>query len=265
MDGRGSFEDLLEAYAAAWAVRIKHGDHSFAVLRTELDRPGLVGFGADGAGHDILARLWERGVRPEQLKSALRREFPGVALKALKAVGGAYLAIAKMFVGGTWEHEHLSWLEMPSGHRRLSDERKAFDLVLRHFHQPVVEIELGVTLDPTVLDGRPRVPSANRTDSYELPAWMRPSEESPRASVMVGELEVGETEVPATVWQDLTMEAANNVYADGSLFLPITGEGPTTIECVVPSTVPVCRALRRRPRSGSRAAASRPRGAGRGR
>lgn len=158
----------------------------------------------------MMGRIWEKGVPPEEFKPAVRREVPRVALHSAKAIGRAYWQVARLLADSPSEEHDLTWMNLPRGHRKLSDDRKAFDVVLRYFHEGVAEVELDVILvDPSdVLGERNRFPSPNRPDATE--------------SVSLGGLKV---------------EEARGVYADGRLFLP-KGECGATLQCVVPKRKP---------------------------
>lgn len=229
-------EVLYVAYSAAWATRIAEQDDSFQILLDELVRHGLgEAFGSEGPGQDMMCRIWEKGVPPGKFKFAVRRELPRLALHGAKMLGGAFLEVARLFADSSTETVDLTWMDLPEGHLKLSDDRKAFDLVMRNFHDPVEELELDVMLtDPSkLLRDRNRLPSPNRRDAYEFSAWLRLTEPCPGAAVMVGEHLVGRTQLPASAWEDLKVEEARGVYADGRLFLPWTREEPT-LQCVVP-------------------------------
>jgi hypothetical protein len=187
----------------------------------------------------MMVRIWERGLPPAKLKSALLLEVSRVGFQAVRAIAGAYWSIARLFAGTKWERVDMSHLDMPTGHKKLSEDRKAFDLVLRHFHKPVYEIELEVTLNDQagILNERYQHPSPNRREAFELPAWLRLADQSPDAAVMVGPHIVGLTELPGEAWEDLVVESANDIYADGRLFLPFAGDESASIQCVVPKRV----------------------------
>lgn len=127
-------------------------------------------------------------------------------------------------------------MDLPPGHRKLSDARKAHDLLLRHFHKPVEQIELEVILNDnsSALGKRFRSPSPNRRDAFELSAWLRTSGHAPDADVMVGSHHVGRVLLPQPVWNDLQVEEAKDVYADGRLFFPKSGELVATLKSFVP-------------------------------
>ncbi|MBF4163662.1 hypothetical protein [Nocardioides acrostichi] len=131
------FDLLRAAYSVAWDTRTHGGDKSFDILSSELRKRGLGDtFVSDGPGRDTMVRIWERGVPPAKLKSALLLEVSRVGFQAVRAIGSAYRSIARLFAGTTWERVDMSHLDMPTGHKKLSEDRKPFDLVLRHFHKP---------------------------------------------------------------------------------------------------------------------------------
>lgn len=239
MEEDRSFADLEAAYSAAWTIRTEQLDASYEVLRGQLFRHGLGDlFGPDRPGEAMIRPIWERGVPPEELSHTLRREIPRIAGGALRAAGRAYWELARLFANTKWEKADLAWMDLPQGHRKLSDDRKAYDLLLRHFHKPVEQIELEVTLhdNSSALGKRFRSPSANRRDAFELSAWVRLGGHAPDADVMVGSHQVGRVVLPPPVWDDLHVEEARGVHADGRLFFPMSGELVATLQSFVPKT-----------------------------
>ena len=163
--------------------------------------------------------LWERGVPPEALKRELRRAVPGIAWTALGSVGRSALEIARVFhEGGRLD---FSWMDLPDGYRRLSDARKANDLVLRWLHPRVDKVALDLRVDEAAagLVGRCRqFPSANRDGWAEAYCWLLP-EDLPNVQVMVGRDRIGWAAVSGDGWHELKREEQRRIYADGSVFL----------------------------------------------
>lgn len=213
------FEQLRDAYASAWESRQRTGDDSPATLLEELTRRGLKPFGKPGPLRDLLLSLWGREVPPAALDREIRRALPGIAWTTVGSMAKASVEMARILLAGHWEHVDLSWQDMPEGHRKLSDARKANDLVLRWLHKPVDKITLDVHVDNTVVIERCRkVPSANRDGWAEAACWLQP-QRPPEVEVMVGKERIGRTVVPDRVWDALKREEERRIYADGSLFL----------------------------------------------
>ena len=210
---------LRDAYVAAWEMRQQTGDDSPALLVERLAASRLEVFSAPGPGRDLMLSLWERGVPPEALERELRRAAPGMALTALRSVGRSALEIARVFhEGGQLD---FSWMDLPDAKRKLSDARKANDLVLRWLHPRVDKVALDLRLDEAAAEliGRCRqFPSANRDGWAEAYCWLLP-EHPPNVQVMVGTERIGWAAVPGDGWPELKREEQRRVYADGSLFL----------------------------------------------
>jgi hypothetical protein len=210
---------LRDAYAAAWEMRQQTGDDSPALLIERLTASRLEFFSTPGPGRDLMLSLWERGVRPEALERELRRAVPGMARKALGAVGRSVLEIGRVFhEGGRLD---FSWMDLPVGYRKLSDVRKANDLVLRWLHPPVDKVALDLRVDEAAAEliGRcRRFPSANRDGWAETYCWLL-LEEPSNVQVMVGRERIGWATVPDHAWPVLKDEEQRRVYADGSVFL----------------------------------------------
>jgi hypothetical protein len=218
-----AFEQLRDAYATAWESRQRTRDDSPATLLEELTRRGLEAFEKPGPLRDLLLSLWDRAVPPTELDREIRRALPGIAWTAVGSMAKATVEVARILVAGHWEQVDLSWQDMPEGHRKLSDARKANDLVLRWLHKPVDKITLDIHVDNTVAIERCReAPSANRDGWAEAHCWLQPHE-LPTVEVKVGKEHVGWTVVPDRVWDALKREEKRRIYADGSLLLNYYG------------------------------------------
>lgn len=216
---------LRAAYAAAWDTRQQTGDDSPGVLIENLDAPGLEVFSRPGPGRDLVLSLWERGVPPEALERRFRRALPGIAWTAAGSLARSAVEIVRFLRGGRWERLDLSWLELPEGYRRLSDARKANDLVLRWLHAPVDKVALELRVDDAAgaaIERCRQVPSANRRGWAEAYCWLLPDDPS-NAQVMVGEERIGWTTVPDPVWALLKREEQRRIYADGSVLFDHDG------------------------------------------
>jgi hypothetical protein len=66
-------------------------------LIEELDACESEVFSGPGPGRDLLVTLWERGVRPDRLRSELIRALPGIARTAFSAWGRALAHILNVF------------------------------------------------------------------------------------------------------------------------------------------------------------------------
>ncbi len=232
------FTQLRDAYSAAWEVRERTADDSPAILFNTLSARGLDEFSDPGPGRDLMQSFWQRGVTPDRLRAEFRRAVPGLAWTAVKGLAKSAVEVMGYLRGMEWESVDLSWLDLPDGHRKLSDHRHAHDLVLRWLHPWVDQVPLELRIDESadeVINRCLQLPSANRRDSSEAPVWLRLEAESPDAEVMVGRARIGWTSLPGPAWDDLKHEEQRGVYADGSVFL----EGPpgrvrTELSCYVP-------------------------------
>jgi hypothetical protein len=213
---------LRDAYAAAWATRQRTEDDSPDLLIEHLAAAGEV-FSSPGPSRDFVVSLWERGVPPEALDAEVRRALPGVAGAALGSLARSAVEMARVFrEGGRLD---LSWMDLPEGHRKLSDARKANDLVLRWLHPRVDKVALDLRLDEAAAAaiGRCRqLPSPNRDGWAEAYCWLLP-DRPPNVQVMVGEERIGWSTVPDHVWPLLEREEHRRIYADGSVFLDHAG------------------------------------------
>ena len=136
---------LRDAYTAAWESREQTGDASTAVLIEQLAASGIEVFSSPCPGRDFVVSLWERGLPPKALERELRRAAPGFAWTALKSVAASAAEIARVFrEGGRLD---FSWMDLPEGYRKLSEARKANDLVLRWLHPPVDKLALDLRVD----------------------------------------------------------------------------------------------------------------------
>lgn len=210
---------LRDAYGAAWETRQQTGDASPAVLIENLAAADLEVFSSPGPGRDFVLSLWERGVPPEALERELRRAVPGIALTTLGSLGRSAVGIVRVFrEGGRLD---FSWMDLPEGYRKLSDARKANDLVLRWLHPPVDRVALVLRVDDAAVAaiGRCRqVPSANRNGWAEAYCWLL-LDDPPNVQVMVGKERIGWATVPDHAWSVLKREEQRRIYADGSVFL----------------------------------------------
>ena len=216
------FKKLHDAYSAAWEVRERTADDSPAILFNTLSASGLDEFSDPGPGRDLMQSFWQRGVRPDRLRAEVKRALPGLAWAALKGFAQSTREIIRIFRGTEWESVDLSWLDLPEGHRELSDHRHAHDLVLRWLHPRVDQVPLELRIDEAAEDVINRclqLPSANRRDWSEAPVWLQLGAESPDAEVMVGRTRIGWTSLPGPAWGDLKQEEHQGVHADGSVFL----------------------------------------------
>lgn len=214
---------LRNAYAAAWETRQQTGDDSPALLVERLAASRLEVFSTPGPGRDLIVSLWQRGMPPEALAGELQRAVPGIARAALGSAGRSALEIGRVFGGGG--RLDFSWMDLPEGHRRLSDARRANDLVLRWLHPPVDKVALDLRVDGAAADliGRcRRFPSANRDGWAEACCWLLP-EEPLNVQVMVGRERIGWATVPDHAWPVLKDEEQRGIYADGSVFLDYFG------------------------------------------
>ena len=218
---------LRDAYAAAWETRQQTGDASPAVLVGHLSVPGLEVFSSPGPGQELMLSLWERGVHPEELERELRRALPGMAWTAVGSLARSAVEIARTFRGGeVWERVDRSWQDLPEGHRKLSDARKANDVVLRWLHEPVQKLALDLRVDEAAsaaLERCRQFPSANRSGWAEVYCWLLPDAAS-TVQVMVGKLRIGWATVSDAGWAALKSEQQRGIYADGSLFLDYSGD-----------------------------------------
>jgi hypothetical protein len=129
---------LRDAYAAAWETRQQTGDASPVVLIEHLAGSGLDVFSGPGPGRDFVVSLWGRGVPPEALEREIRRAVPGIAWTALGSIARSGVEVVRVF--GEGGRLDFSWMDLPEGYRKLSDARKANDLVLRWLHRPVDKV-----------------------------------------------------------------------------------------------------------------------------
>ena len=140
---------------------------------------------------------------PEALERELRRAVPEFASTALKSLAASAAEIARVFrEGGRLD---FSWMDLPEGHRKLSDARKANDLVLRWLHPPVAKVALDLRVDEaaaTTIERCRRFPSANRDGWAEAYCWLLP-DASPNVQVMVGKERIGWATVPDNAWASL--------------------------------------------------------------
>lgn len=233
-----SEEDLgrfRDAYAAAWQRRQQTGDDSPAVLIGQLAASDIEVFSSPVPGRDFVVSLWERGVPPEALEREFRRVVPGFAWTALKSLATSAAEIARVFdEGGRLD---FSWMDLPEGYRKLSDARKANDLVLRWLHPAVDKVALDLRVDDAAaaVIGRCRqFPSANRNGWAEAYCWLLPDDPL-NAHVMVGKERIGWASVPDRVWTVLRREEQRRVYADGSVFLDHSG-AQIELVCFLPRT-----------------------------
>ena len=226
---------LRDAYAAAWQTRQQTGDPSPAVLIEHLAASGLEVFSNPGPGRDFVVSLWEREVPPEALERELRRAVPGFAWTALKSMATSAAEIARVF--GEGGRLDFSWMDLPEGYRKLSEERKANDLVLRWLHAPVdkVALELRVDNAAAAVIGRCRqFPSANRNGWAEAYCWLLPDDPT-NVQVMVGKERIGWATVPEPAWAVLKREEQRRTYADGSVLLDHYG-ARIELVCFLPRT-----------------------------
>lgn len=216
---------LRDVYAAAWSERQRTGSADPEVLIRALAGSEVDVLGEPGPLRDLLVSLWERGVPPEAVEGAIRRALPGLAWTATRALARSVREIVKVFRGGSWERVDSSWQDLPEGHLKLSEVRKANDVVLRWFHQPVDKVVIGLRVDPaadSVLDRCREVPSPNRDGWAEAYCWLVP-ESSPDVQVMVGKAHIGWSAVSVAVWRELKAAQERRIYADGSVFLDFYG------------------------------------------
>jgi hypothetical protein len=212
---------LRDAYATAWTARQESGDTSPALLAEALAASELDVFNRPGPGRDLMLTLWERGVPPEALERELRRALPGMAWTTARSFAKSAVEIIKLFGEGGWERIDSTWQDMPECHRRLSEARKANDLVLRWLHAPVDKVPLDLRVDAdaaAVMERCREVPSPNRKGWAEACCWLVP-EASPDVRVMVGKERIGWSTVSHPVWHALKREEQRRIYADGSVFL----------------------------------------------
>jgi hypothetical protein len=183
---------------------------------------GWVGIGRlqrPRAGRDFVVSLWERGVPPEALEREIRRAVPGIAWTALGSIARSGVEVVRVF--GEGGRLDFSWMDLPEGYRKLSDARKANDLVLRWLHRPVDKVALDLRVDDAAaaVIGRCRqFPSANRNSWAEAYFWLLP-DDPPNVQVMVGKERIGWATVPDQAWTLLKREEQRRNYADGSVFL----------------------------------------------
>lgn len=227
---------LRDAYAAAWETRQRTGDDTPAFLIEQLAASGLDDFSSPGPGRDFVLSLWERGVPPAALERELRRAVPGIAWTALRSLARSAVEIGRVFrEGGRLD---LSWMDLPEGHRKLSDAHKANDLVLRWLHPPVDKVALDLRVDEaaaTAIRRCRQFPSANRHGWGEAYCWLLP-DDPPNVQVMVGHERIGWTTVPDHAWPVLKREEQRGIYADGSVLLDHHG-AQIEVVCFLPRVV----------------------------
>lgn len=224
---------LRDAYAVAWETRQQTGDDSPAVLMGTLAASGIAVFSSPGPSRDFVLSLWERGVPPEALERELRRAVPGVARTALGSLARSGVAIVRVFREGS--RLDYSRMDLPEGCRKLSDARKANDLVLRWLHPPVDNAALELRVDDAAAAAIRRCrefPSPNRDGWAEAYCWLLP-DDPPIVQVMVGKERVGWATVPDRVWLVLEREEQRRIYADGSVFLDHYGSAIELV-CYLP-------------------------------
>jgi hypothetical protein len=237
--GKEGFRQLRGAYSAAWATRVRLADASGDVLLAQLRQHGLHEFADAGIGRDLILGFWQRGVPPDRLQREFRRAVSGLAVTALTEMAGSAREVWRFFRDQEWEALDLSWLDLPVGHRRLTEARHSNDLLLRWFHPSVDEASLELALDEEASEVLRRcrvLPSASRSNWFEAPAWLKPEDQEPHAEVMVGTTRIGRTRVPERAWSALKAEQARNVYADGALFLAMdeTSGAAVELKCYLP-------------------------------
>ena len=226
---------LRDAYTAAWELREQTGDASTVVLIEQLAASGNEVFTSPGPGRDFVVSLWERGVPPEALERELRGAAPGFAWTALNSLATSAAEIARVFrEGGRLD---FSWMDLPEGYRKLSEARKANDLVLRWLHQPVDKVALDLRVDDAaaaVIRRCREFPSANRNGWAEAYCWLLPDDPA-NVQVMVGKERIGWAIVPEQAWTALKGEEQRRIYADGSVFLDHYG-AQIKLVCFLPRT-----------------------------
>jgi hypothetical protein len=216
-------------------MRQRTDDASPAVLIEALAASGMGALDHPGPVRDLMLSLWERGVPPEALETELRRAFPGMAWTAVRSLAQSAVEVVKFFREGGWERIDASWQDMPEDHRKLSEVRKANDLVLRWLNLPVDKLALDLRAEAAAASTIERcreVPSPNRDGWAEAYCWLLP-DVSPDVQVMVGKQRIGWSTVSEPVWDVLKREEQRRVYADGSVFLDFYGP-KSELVCYLP-------------------------------
>jgi hypothetical protein len=236
---REAWNRLREAYADAWRHRVRSGDAGDGVLLTALERFEVdPTWSGPGAGRDVLLECWHEAVEPRRLRRALMGKVPSLVGAAL----APWVEVFRLLRDG--EPVDTSWMEMPQGHKALSEARRANDLVLRYLHKRVHRVDLDFTRDPDadeLLLGCRAVPPVEDPDWHEAPVWLLMTSEPGQAQVMLGNARLGWCQLRLPAWSALTEEASRGIYADG--ILPVRGapdDDATAVvgalRCYVPAT-----------------------------
>lgn len=212
--------DVRKTYALAWSDRATLGT-SEDVLAARLREAGMDKLAEPDSP---VFELWRREVAPNRFTWELIK----IGGNALVGVADAGLAIYRAFR----DDEDFEF-EIPKGKRQVSDEIQndvELDLVF----------ERGDATDEAFAQA---MQARGSLRGWRMPTvWLEMLPTVGRARVLMGEHEVGQTEVPRDAWKHARAAERDGLYADGFLQVrPVRGGGYETgdMSCFFAPEAPV--------------------------